>query len=258
MDRNPDVETLVVPPPPAENRAEGDVDRLVQQRFFARPGRRRFCVDVGAARPDFLSISARFRECGWRVLAVEPNPAFCELYRARGWEVVPCACGEHDQDGVDFFVVNSRGAAYGNGALSFESYSSLGIKPSYRAIQGGLDTRAIKVNVRRLDTLLAQYAPEERRIDLLLVDVEGWELEVLRGLDLARHRPRVIVLENLFDNLDVVAFLLERGYERWRRVAPNDVYVRRGAMPRALFLRWLAWRDRRLGFAGAPGARVAG
>lgn len=238
--------------PTAANRAEGDIDHLIHRRFVPRPRRGRVCVDVGAARPDYLSISAHFRSLGWRVLAVEPNPDFVAQHRALGHEVLPFACGDRDSDGVDFFVVNSHGAPYHNGQVSFESYSSLGIKPAYRALQQDLETHTIKVPVRRLDTLLAQHAPDVRRIDLLLVDVEGWELDVMRGLDLARHRPRVIVLENLFDDRDPVSFMKERGYERWRRVVPNDIYVYRGLVPPRLFRLAMAKLDRRRGVARVP------
>jgi FkbM family methyltransferase len=50
--------------------------------------------------------------------------------------------------------------------------------------------RRIKVNVRRLDTLLAEHAPHVRQLDIVS-DVEGWELEVLDGLSFERYRPTV-------------------------------------------------------------------
>src|SRR5207253_7833886 len=36
---------------------------------------------------------------------------------------------------------------------------------------------------------------ENRAIDFLKIDVEGWEREVLSGIDLQRYRPTVIVIE---------------------------------------------------------------
>jgi hypothetical protein len=99
-----------------------------------------------------------------------------------------------------------------------------------------------------LDTLLARHAPEVRRIDLLVVDVEGWELEVLRGLDFRRYRPRVLIIENLFHDPAYRDFMQARGYELWRELAPNEVYVRRERfVVRAL--RWLG------SLAGRPGKR---
>ncbi|MFT3916969.1 MAG: FkbM family methyltransferase [Anaeromyxobacteraceae bacterium] len=214
-------------PPPGKNRAEGDVDRLVHEHFFAGRSYRGVFVDVGAARPDFLSVSALYRGLGWRVLALEPNPEFAELQRRAGSEVLQYACGARDEDDVEFTLVNQHGQAYEGGKVSYESFSSLGIKPEYAALKSDLDKRHIRVKLRRLDTVLRQHAPEVRDPDILSVDVEGWEMEVLDGLDLARNRPRVMVIENLFKSQAYVDRLARDGYVLWRRLEPNDVYVDR-------------------------------
>src|SRR6516162_9793126 len=59
----------------SRNRAEGDVDIYVRQTFFHVQNSGVF-VDVGAASPNFLCISALYRALGWTVIAVEPNPVF--------------------------------------------------------------------------------------------------------------------------------------------------------------------------------------
>jgi len=203
--------------------AEGGVDRVIHEHFFSgiTDG---VVVDVGAARPDFLSVSAFYRRLGWRVIAIEPNPVFCQMHRDAGFEVLEFACGERDEDAVPFEVVDSHGAAYRGGSVSFESFSSLRVKDSYRALQPELDVRRIEVDMRRLDTILAEHAPDVRHIDLLSVDVEGWELEVLSGLSV-EYAPRVLIVENLFDDDRYREALLARGYELWGRIEPNDVYV---------------------------------
>jgi hypothetical protein len=82
------------------------------------------------------------------------------------------------------------------------------------------------VQVRRLDTILAQHAPDIGEIDVLAVDVEGWELSVMRGIDLAKYRPKVLILENIFNDTDYLSFLCDVGYVFWRHIHLNDVYVR--------------------------------
>jgi FkbM family methyltransferase len=203
---------------------EGEVDRLVRERFFADAGHGVF-VDVGAASPDFLSMSALYRDLGWRVIAIEPNPAFCEAHRAAGHEVLQYACSDRDEDAVDFEVVDSHGEAYEEGAVSYESFSALAVKPEFRAMRADLDVTKIKVDVRRLDTILAEHAPDVERIDVVSVDVEGWELEVLDGLTFDRYRPAVLIVENLLGDSGYAKALRDRGYVLWRRRAPNDVYV---------------------------------
>ena len=205
--------------------AEGDVDRLVYARFFSAVTDG-VMVEVGAARPDFLSLSATFRWLGWTVISVEPNPEFCALHRAQGHEVLEYACGDHDEDGVDFCVVDSGGMPHSGGAVSYESFSSLAIKDSYAALaDSDLDVRKIKVDLRRLDTIMREHAPSVERIDLLAVDVEGWELEVLGGLDFETFRPRVIVVENLLRLQSYRDYMKSKGYGLWRELAPNEVYA---------------------------------
>jgi hypothetical protein len=49
------------------------------------------------------------------------------------------------------------------------------------------------IAVQPLAELLARHAPSV--IDFMSVDVEGYEQEVLAGADLARYRPRVLIVE---------------------------------------------------------------
>lgn len=51
----------------------------------------------------------------------------------------------------------------------------------------------VEVPARTLDSCLAEAGFE--RVDLLSLDVEGYELQVLQGLDLSRIRPALVALE---------------------------------------------------------------
>lgn len=208
-----------------QNEAEGNVDRLVQQAFFKGDNHNKLFIDVGAARPDYLSISALFRSSGWRVIAVEPNPVFVEMHKQRGHEIYQYACGDHDEDDVDFLMVNSHGVIYENGPVSYESFSSLGIKDSYATLKSDLDITKIKVNLRRLDTILRQHAPDVGHIDILSIDVEGWELEVLAGLNIGKYRPSVIIVENLFNENKYRNYMSSLNYSLWNQFPPNEVYI---------------------------------
>ena len=213
-----------------ENKAEGNVDKIIKKRFFPEDGPGRIFVDVGAAMPDCLSISALYRRIGWRIIAIEPNPAFCKLYKEKGYEVLQYACGERNEDNVEFFVVDSHGSEYENVQVSYESFSSLGIRGSYLESFKNApkrDTEKIKVNLRRLDTILETHAPDIDHIDILSVDVEGWELEVLNGLDIPKYRPRVVVIENLFNEKKYISYMKGIDYILWKCIWPNDIYVSR-------------------------------
>jgi FkbM family methyltransferase len=208
--------------------AEGDVDRIVREAFFVDQSSG-VMVEVGAARPDFLSISASYRALGWTVLSIEPNPEFCAAHRSLGHQIFQYACGDTDADDVPFSVVDSLGAGYMDGAVSFESFSSLGIRDEFaelhKAAQYPTQVTTISVKVRKLDTLLAEFAPSVQKLDLLAIDVEGWELEVMRGFSIAKYRPKVIVLENLFKDKRYHDYMGEQNYKLWNSVEPNEIYV---------------------------------
>jgi FkbM family methyltransferase len=216
--------------PQMSGNAEGNIDKIVFDRFFTDQSTGT-CIEVGAARPDWLSIGALFRSKGWDVIAIEPNPVFAEMHRGRSHTVLQYACGDHDEDNVDFSVVDSHNVAYRDGSVSFESWSSLSIKSDYSELKPNLSIKHIKVNLRRLDSLLHTYRPTLKSIDLITADVEGWELDVLAGLDFSKYTPRVLVIENLFHKAEYQQFMHKRGYVLWRCTPPNDVYVRANELP---------------------------
>jgi FkbM family methyltransferase len=209
--------------------AEKDVDLIVLQTFFHDKETPGVFVEVGAAHPEFLSISARYRQLGWKIISIEPNPEFCKIHRGLGYTVHEYACGDTDQDNVDFYVVDSKGVDYGGGNVSFESFSSLGIKDEfsdlYKTVENEREVSKIKVNVRRLDTIMEECAPDLKKIDILAIDVEGWELNVLAGFSLNNFEPKVVILENLFNKREYTEYMQSNGYFLWKKLDPNEVYV---------------------------------
>jgi FkbM family methyltransferase len=208
------------------NAAEGDVDRLVYDHFFRDAPKGTF-VDVGGARPDYLSISALYRQKGWRVIVIEPNPVFASMHRALGHDVFEYACGREDKDDCDFSVVdlqNVKGELYKNGKVSFESCSSLAIKAGYQEIiPPGATLKKIKVRQRRLDSILDEAALTG--VDALSVDVEGWELEVLDGLNFKKRRPKVLIVENFLRDPSYDTYMAQLGYHLWLASFPNQIFV---------------------------------
>ena len=59
------------------------------------------------------------------------------------------------------------------------------------------------------------------------IDVEGAQLDVLAGFDLARHRPRLLLIEDHLLALTTHRHLTERGYRLVKRTAFNNWYVPR-------------------------------
>jgi len=212
--------------------AEGDVDKIVRDELFPSKNDG-VLVEVGAARPDYLSIGESFRKLGWRVIGIEPNPRFAAMHRALGNEVYEYACSVIEQDDVDFQIISAtEPIAMMDGSISDESFSSLKIRGEYAVmfekLRSKFSIQTIKVKVRKLDTILRDIA-KVGKVDVVSIDVEGWERECLMGLQ--AYRPRVIIVENLFDTNLTAELLAARGYVRWKMLAPNDVYVLANELP---------------------------
>ena len=75
---------------------------------------------------------------------------------------------------------------------------------------------------RTLTSILDQH--RVRRIDLLSLDVEGYELSVLRGLDFDRHAPRYLLVEARYRE-EIDAFLAPR-YDTVAELGYRDVLYR--------------------------------
>jgi FkbM family methyltransferase len=140
-------------------------------------------VDVGGGHPVADNVSFWFYLRGWRGLVVEPQEALAGLYahvRPRD-RTVSCLAGRAEGE-IDFHVVDRM-----------HGFSTTVREHAGRAAGFGAGFTTTRKRVRPLASLI-----EEARlatIDFLKIDVEGAEADVLAGMDLARWRPRVVLVE---------------------------------------------------------------
>ncbi len=208
--------------------AEFFTDRYIRKTFFPDFSYRGCVVEVGCATPELLSMSQHFRESGWRCIGVEPNPRFVALHKTRGNEVFQYAAADFEADDYDFVVAEAN-EGYSDHQLSAHSYSSLTIKPEFADYKGGalrnFKQTNIKVSVRRLNDILSVHCPDVSTIDLLAIDVKGYELEVMRGFTPARYKTKVIVLENLFHDKAYTEYMKSIRYLLQKKIHYNYIYV---------------------------------
>jgi FkbM family methyltransferase len=192
-------------------------DVLLDVLFKDKPSG--FFVEIGCIDGKRFSNSLTFEERGWNGLCIEAHAGYIDLLKRNRPNsiVVHCAVGEADEDNVPFFA-NSRGS------LSTLDHSlETHFKEQFADFFTGFEEQ--HVNKRQLDTLFREHKISD--IDFISLDIEGYEIEALKGLSLHKYRPRAFVVEA--DTKDQEArldhILLSSGYIKSVSIGSNIFYV---------------------------------
>jgi FkbM family methyltransferase len=134
---------------------------------------------------------ARYR--GWRGLLIEPVPELARRCRAARpesiVEQVALVAPDHGATTIAMRYANLMSVVEGARGSDADDrrHAELG-----EQLQG-ISSYELRAPARTLSAILETHGVE--RIDLLCLDLEGYEPTALRGLDLDRHRPAWMLVE---------------------------------------------------------------
>jgi FkbM family methyltransferase len=189
------------------------VDRMLEGQTSG------FFVEVGCIDGLRFSNTLSFEERGWRGICIEAHPDYIEALRRNRPNsiVVHCAAGEADDPAATFYA-NPRGSL-----SSLDRSREQHFKEKYSDFFEGYQEQ--KVAKHRLDTLFDRLAVQE--IDFLSLDIEGYEVQAISGLDLRRYRPRIMVIEvdSKAQEAELDALILPHDYHKSVRIGPNHFYL---------------------------------
>jgi FkbM family methyltransferase len=165
-----------------------------------------FYIDVGASDPVEHSVTKAFYDAGWHGINIEPLPAHIEAFQEQRPRDLNLAIAAGSSEGslTLYDVPAVRGWASPEAAVA----------ELHRA--EGHDVAELKVPVRTLASICAEHVQGE--IHFLKIDVEGFEGEVLRGMDFQRWRPWVLVIEATLPNSR------ETNHEAWDHLVTSQRY----------------------------------
>jgi FkbM family methyltransferase len=131
----------------------------------------------------------------------------------------------------EFTIVEQQVNAYG-GVVTDHSFSSIAIKESYltktNLSLSDLKTKKIQVEIRRLDSILQDLNIDT--VDILSIDVEGWELDVMLGLDTEKINCKLIVVENFLNDIEYNNYFEKIGYVLKQEINYNQIYVKKDVL----------------------------
>lgn len=193
-----------------------------------------FFVEIGAFDGYNWSNTLPLIEAGWSGIMVEPDPTnfrlLCERHMAnKKLSLVQVAIGDVSMADNGLVKLYQGGSTSTINPKTVDIYRSI---PSL-AIGGLSHDRYVMVAAHTMTTLLRLYDCPEH-FDVLVIDVEGGEVDVLRGYDIGQHRPKLAIVEthelSEFPSLRPKAAVINRffgknGYKKVYVDSINAIYV---------------------------------
>jgi FkbM family methyltransferase len=163
-----------------------------------------FYVDIGAYQPVKFSATYFFYYNNWRGINIDATPGSMEAFK----QLRP-------RD-----INLEIGVAENTGHLTFYNYPDNDtintFNPAMLELEGGVK---LKVKTLPLATIMEQHLPKGQLIDFISIDVEGFELEVLKSNDWEKYRPFIVLIEyfemdfNKIFSSDIYRLMTEKGYK---------------------------------------------
>jgi FkbM family methyltransferase len=171
-----------------------------------------FYIDVGANDPYFQSNTQFFYNKSWRGINLDANSkSISKLKRKRVRDINIEALISDKIEDLEYYYFED--SAY-NGCVNKVQSELLYSK---------------KVKSIPLTNLLQEK--NIQAVDILSIDVEGFELKVIKSLDLANIRPKAIVVESFSKNVrddlnsEISKYLENYNYIYFARTVTNTIYL---------------------------------
>lgn len=196
-----------------------DLDRKLEKYLPFRGG---LFIEAGA-NDGYSQSNTYFLETkrGWKGVLVEGIPELYEKCKELRKKSIVYNCAlvsdEFEHHSIEMHFANLMSVV--EGSLKTKEDQS-------RHIQAGVDVQeldasySVTVPARTLASILDEI-PDLPGIDFFSLDVEGYELDVLKGMNLSKYRPALILVEARFFE-EVNGFLEAKNYVMMEKLSLHD------------------------------------
>lgn len=171
-----------------------------------------YFIDIGANDPKHNSLTYFLQEIGWTGMLIEPlAQCYRDLKKERpGITIYNNACTSPEKVGSKTLYATGQHCVMASLEKNLDDFD----------VQY---THEENVEAVTLNSLLEK--DPIHKIDFISIDVEGTELDVLKGFDIKKYKPRLIILEDKLYNLEKHHYLIQRGYKLVKRTNINNWYT---------------------------------
>ncbi|MBS2038461.1 FkbM family methyltransferase [bacterium] len=205
----------------ALSRSQYGEDLKLLARFNQSEG---FFLEIGACDGLLYSNSYLFERLGWTGILVEADPqlaAQCQRNRP-GSILRNVALVGPEKAGQKLPFTRVSGAEEHSGFFVPDSKLRL-----LRALSKKVEVETVEVDCTTTDLVLQDCQVLPGQICFCSIDVEGSEMEVLRGFNLSYWRPQVVLVENnrIWPDAGIQDYLEAAGYHWFFSTGVNDWYA---------------------------------
>lgn len=167
-----------------------------------------FYLDIGAHHPKRFSNTYLLYQQGWTGINIDPIPGVKNKFEEERPKDINLEIAIGEQEIVlNYFNFKEK-------ALNTFSEE---LANQYKE-EGWELNNIILIKTYPLSEILDQYLPTNKTIDFFSIDVEGFELKVLKSNNWNKYKPKIILIEILdckvedLYKTDVAKFLVAQGY----------------------------------------------
>lgn len=190
--------------------------------YFNRK-RKGFYIDIGAYHPKRFSNTYLLNHNNWYGINIEANPTLIQKFNKDRPHDINLNIGVSDKkDTLKFYLFDP---------LTLSTFSER-MKNSYLNQKYNL-IDILSIDVLSLDNICNEYC-KDKKIDLLTIDVEGYELEVLSGLNKISNLPKLICIESIDHNQDdrkklenILTLLNNLNYIKIKQIGVNSIFEKK-------------------------------
>lgn len=197
------------------------LDKFLHEEFFINK-RNGFFVECGAV-DGILESTCKFfeDELEWSGINIEASPPLFNMLIKNRPNCININVGLSDHDGVLKFshaIHPSLGTRFGNGSFSHCKQHKDDL------IRNGCHFEEYAVECKMFSSIF-----NNGEIDLFILDVEGHEINALKGIMSLSDNflPKVFVIEHSFSGIDNIDKLVSNKYNKYSIQRQNAVYVRK-------------------------------
>ena len=169
-------------------------------------------IDVGCYHPFKGSLTAKLYDKGWNGINIDLSQTTIDLFNISRKKDINLNIAVTSFDGETFYYQNSP------------------INQQNSLIKSNEHQSKIKIKCSKLNSILEKNNIDS--FDYLNIDVEGSEIEVIKGIDFKKFNPKLITIENndllledYFES-EVYKLLIKNGYTLINKIGVTNFFIK--------------------------------